>query len=85
MEKAKKGGRISEDLISTLENIISELENGTPRSNRDKEDASTFTHPKGAKKYQSQKNVEKIIPQPQPKEQTQDDSSLKKPTLFKKK
>lgn len=84
VEKAKRGSRLSEDLLSTLENIISELESGTPVSNRDKDDGSTYTHPKGAKKYQSQKNVEKIIPQA-PKEQSQDDSNLKKPNLFKKK
>jgi hypothetical protein len=85
VEKARKSSKLSEDMLSTLENIISELESGTPVSNRDKDDASTFTHPRGAKKYQSQKNVEKIVPQPPSKEQTQDDGSLKKPTLFKKK
>jgi hypothetical protein len=61
------------------------LENGTPKSSRDKDEGSTFTHPRGAKKYQSQKNVEKIIPQPIPKEQPHEETNLKKPNLFKKK
>lgn len=42
-----------EDLIKNLQTMISELQNGLT-------DQATFTHPKGAKKYQSQKNVEKI-------------------------
>jgi hypothetical protein len=38
------------------------MERGIISSKDNNEDQATFTHPKGAKKYQSQKNVEKIMP-----------------------
>lgn len=53
------------------------------------DDRSTFSHPKGAKKYHSQKNVDKVSvpPPPPPKESEKlpEDTNTKKPQLFKKK
>lgn len=53
------------------------------------DDRSTFSHPKGAKKYQSLKNVDKVQVQPPPppkeSEKIPEDSNAKKPQLFKKK
>lgn len=36
------------------------MESATPASKQGKDEPGAFSHPKGAKKYQSQKNVEKV-------------------------
>jgi len=38
------------------------MERGIISSKDNNEEQATFSHPKGAKKYQSQKNVEKVVP-----------------------
>lgn len=66
------------------------MEQGMISSKENIDDRATFSHPKGAKKYHSQKNVDKVsVPPPPPKEpeKNQEDinSNTKKPQLFKKK
>ena len=62
------------------------MERGVSTSQESLDQRVTFTHPKGNKKYQSLKNVEKVLP-PQQKEpeKVQDDINMKKPFLLKKK
>ena len=67
MERANNAGKISPELINTLETLISDMEKGILSSKDSNDERSTFSLSKGAKKYQSQKNVEKVVPPP-PKE-----------------
>jgi hypothetical protein len=46
---------------------------------------TTYSIPKVGKKYQSQKNVDKVSAIPKEVERSRDDSNIKKPLLFKKK
>ena len=44
------------------------MERGIPSSQESSDERATFSMPKGAKKYQSQKNVEKVTVPQQPRE-----------------
>ena len=64
MERANNAGKISPELINTLETLISDMEKGILSNKDSNEERSTFSLSKGAKKYQSQKNVEKVAVPP---------------------